>query len=269
MCTEMASRISSLQVETDEARLLNVAVKPASTLQQAPWWVKIPKRLTWLNLPDGINHDQRDKDLARMGILNRPPPPPPDSYGIRTPSPEYSPRKRRRRDRVREWQDDYGSYGDWDNSYAHLAEPPLSWPMDVQEDVPVDGGRGSSMMSLLQVVEDDMRVQLGPPPQLTWPKNREVFVTYPSRPDVEYRTPLLPRPPMMLDMMPNNSVPRHYIPPIRPVFPAKLPPLRFDSNDSHTRLTVPPIETNVPAIQPQQMDMEPDGPVPQTSPPLL
>ena len=184
MCTDIASRISSLQLETDEARLLNVGVKPASTLQQAPWWIKIAKHLTLLNLPDGVNDDQRDKDLARIGILHRPPLPPPESYGIRTPSPEYVPRKRRRRDRVREWQDGYATYADWDDSYAHLAEPPPAWEMDVREEEIGDGG--SSMMSLLQVVEDDMKMQLGPPPQLTWPKNQEPFVPMSYPPQTGY-----------------------------------------------------------------------------------
>jgi len=77
MCTDIISRISSLQVEMDKARLLNIGVKPASTLQQAPLGIKIPKQFIWLNLPDGVNDDQWDKDLARMGILNRPPAPNP------------------------------------------------------------------------------------------------------------------------------------------------------------------------------------------------
>ena len=134
MCTDIASRISSLLVETDEARLLNVGVKPTSTLQQAPWWIKIPKQFTWLNLPDGVNDDQRDKDLVRMGILNLSSCHTPDSSNLRTPSPEFIPRKRRRRDHVREWHDDFTASGDWDNSYAHLAEPTTSWSIDVPKD---------------------------------------------------------------------------------------------------------------------------------------
>ena len=272
MCTDISSRISSLQVETDKARLLNVGIKPASTLQQAPWWIKIPKRLTWLNLPDGVNDNQRDKDLARMGILNRPPSP--ASYGIRTPSPDYVPCKRRRR-RMREWQDDYAIHGDWDDSYAHLAEPPPSWEMDLRDEV-VDvsnGDAGSSMMSLLQVVEDDMRMQLGPPPQLTWPKNREPFVpmTYPPRPDMEYRAPLLPRPPMMPpDTMagPNGFVQRPFIPPLRPAPPPMLPPLRLDSNDGHAKLTVPPMEINPSASSTHQIDIHPESSLTQTTAPL-
>src|SRR5271167_3636065 len=70
MCEDISSRISSLQVENDEARLLNVGVRPSSSLQQAPWWIKIPKRFTWLNLPDGVTDDQKDKDLARMEFLS-------------------------------------------------------------------------------------------------------------------------------------------------------------------------------------------------------
>src|SRR5271167_4761995 len=96
MCEDISSRISSLQVENDEARLLNVGVRPSSSLQQAPWWIKIPKRFTWLNLPDGVTDNQRDKDLARMGITTHH-----HQYfdpiGIRTPSPEIAPRKRKKR----------------------------------------------------------------------------------------------------------------------------------------------------------------------------
>src|SRR5436305_7226145 len=94
MCENISSHISSLQVEQDDARSLIVGVRPSSSLQQAPWWVKIPKHFTWLNLPDGVNDDQRQKDFAKMGIEDQYS----DSLGIRTPSPDFLiPRKRKKR----------------------------------------------------------------------------------------------------------------------------------------------------------------------------
>jgi hypothetical protein len=171
---------------------------------------------------------------------------------------------------VRLWKVGYSTFSEWVKSYAHLAVPTPAWEMVVHEEEV--GYGGSSMMSLLQVVEDDMKMQLGPPPQLTWPKNQEPFVpiSYPPKPEMEYRAPLLPRPTMMpLDPMANGGfVPRHFIPPLRPA-PPTLPPLRLDSKDSHATLTVPPMETNPPTVPSQQMELHPQGSIPQTSAPLL
>src|SRR5579859_6795337 len=97
MCTELASQITRLTDENDQTRLLAVGVRPSSILQQAPWWVKNPKQHTWLNLPDGVNDDQRDKDLARMGINPHPRHQQSNAIGLRTPSPEDAHRKRKRK----------------------------------------------------------------------------------------------------------------------------------------------------------------------------
>ena len=127
------------------------------------------------------------------------------------------------------------------------------------------------MMSLLQVVEDDMRMQLGPPPQLTWPKNQGPYVPmYPPPADNGYRPPLLPRPTMMPpDTMTNNYIARPYVAPLRPAPPATLPPLRLDSNERNTKSTVSPMETPAPVFQLQQLDLHREGEVVQISPSLL
>ena len=170
MCEEISSHISSLQVEHDEARLLRVGVRPSSSLQQAPWWVKIPKRFTRFNLPHGVTDDQRDKDLARMGVTYQHDFPNPIS--IRTPSPDIVPRKRRKRhsdfeERKRSRRESYtpAEYDDLEDWYPHLSDVPSSVPQRFQKiQIQNDTGPMGSLTELLQVVEDDMRMQLEPPP---------------------------------------------------------------------------------------------------------
>lgn len=140
MCNDLASTISTLQVEQDEARLLKVGVRPSSALQQAPWWIKIPKQFTLLNFPDGANDDQRDKDLARMGIISRNQIS--DSVGIRTPSPDDVPLKRKRKhsnhdDRKRPRMesyisDDFLTQTEFDSRYLLLAGPTWTDPGKIQ-----------------------------------------------------------------------------------------------------------------------------------------
>src|SRR5271169_4556463 len=221
MCEEISSRISSLLVENDEARLLKVGVRPSSSLQQAPWWVKIPKRFTWLNLPDGVTDDQRDKDFAKMGITREYHSH--DPIGIRTPSPDLPPRKRRRRhsefdDKKRPRREEYISaeYDDFENRYPHLSGPPSAGLQRFQEiQVQNEGGPVGSLDVLLQVVEDDMRTQLEapplpplpPPPPPPPPPRLLPPMRYQNHPEPfdhmpyqfyaqEFKAPLLPRPKM-------------------------------------------------------------------------
>ena len=277
MCEEISSHISSLQVENDEARLLNVGVRPSSSLQQAPWWTKIPKRFTWLNLPDGVNDNQRDKDLARMGIITHHHHYP-DPIGIRTPSPEIAPRKRKRySDYDERKRSRYESYipaedyypPDFDDRYPHLSGPPSVIPYGYPETN--DRGRAGSLTSLLQVVEDDMRMYFNPPPPPPtsyWHPRPEPFnhLPYNYNPEPKYQAPLLPRPTMM---------PPEYFHPIQPIphrHPAQqvaiLPPLRLESSDGVARLTAqspvrnPPLLNNPLPIDHQRQLLPPIVPQP-------
>jgi hypothetical protein len=246
MCEEISSRISSLQVENDEARLLKVGVRPSSSLQQAPWWIKIPKRFTWLNLPDGVTDAQKDKDLARMGISQHYPIS--DTIGIRTPSPDIPHRKRKKRhsdfeERKRARRESYvpEEYDDFEDRYPHLSGPPFSSPHNYQEiHVQNDPEPTMSLDTLLQVVEDDMRIQLEPPHPYPYYQNHpEPFNHMPYQyAEPEFKAPLLPRPSMM---PPDSSIPGNFLPlqhPIRhPIQPATLPPLRLESSDGVARLS--------------------------------
>jgi hypothetical protein len=249
MCEEISSHISSLQVENDEARSLNVGIRPSSSLQQAPWWIKIPKRLTWLNLPDGVNDNQCDKDLARMGITTHHHQYP-DPIGIRTPSPEIATRKRKKRysDYDERKRGRYESYvpaedyypPDFDDRYPHLSGPPSAMPYGYPETN--EHGPAGSLSSLLQVVEDD--IYFNPPapapplPTPYWHAHPEPFNHLPYNNSAEpgFRAPLLPRPTMMPPdyYQHPQPTPHHY--PVQEQ-PAILPPLRLESRDGVARLT--------------------------------
>ena len=273
MCEEISSHISSLQVENDEARLLNVGVRPSSSLQQAPWWIKIPKRCTWLNLPDGVTDSQCDKDLAKMGItthyrqyL--------DPIGIRTPSPEISPRKRKKRysdydERKRSRYESYvpaeGYYPpEFDDRYPHLSGPPLAMLYGYQE----TNGRGpaGSLNSLLQVVENDMRMHFNPPPPPLpppyWHTHPEPFNHLPYNYSVEseFRAPLLPRPTMMPPDHFHSPLPVPHHHPIQQ--PATLPPLRLESSNGVARLTAQLHAPNPPPMDHRRQPLPPIVPQP-------
>jgi len=223
MCTELSSQITRLTSENDLARSLAVCVRPDSSLQQAPWWVKNPKQYTWLNLPDGVNDDQRDKDLTRMGISPHPRRQKQSTIGLRTPSPEDGHRKRKRKhhhdrdDRKRSRREFYPYLDQREEEYIHppQIEDEISvgqwtnpWSTLPRTDQRYDNGSSTAMLSsLLDVVQEDMRYYTGaPPPPPPPPVNRlslqdssMPFKQHPLQAGKRftYHAPLLPRPSMM------------------------------------------------------------------------
>src|SRR5579859_2431247 len=258
MCSELASQITRLTNENDEARSLEVSVRPNSSLQQAPWWVKNPKQYTWLNLPDGVNDDQRDKDLARMGINPHSRHHNPSTIGLRTPSPEDSHRKRKRKhhhdhaDRKRSRKEYHPD--------VNQREPEYMPPAQFEEDASMslwttpwsavsrtrsrlgdrkprleDGGSEDMMTSLLDVVQEDMRYYMEPPPppSSNWLSLPDASMPFKQHPlqlvrRFTHHAPLLPRPSAMppeqfIETFYPQS-PRHVsLPPPPPVPPPLLP----------------------------------------------
>lgn len=273
MCRSLASRISHLQSENDEARLVSVGVRPSSTLQQAPWWIKMPKQFTWLNLPDGVNKAQREKDLEEMGLLRKRPV---LDLGLRTPSPEGCRKKRKRKERDEEHEVD--SALDFEDTYPHLWGGPWTVPPpNVNGTTHMESGT-ESMNSLLEVVEGDMHMQYLAP--------RQVSTTQPEMANpasaqyrTEYRPPLLPRPTMMPpdNLIASNRLMSHSVPYIPSKPPPILPALRLptgglvsDRRPSNINLPQPPevnepflpISHSQPIVSPKPSDHKVDPPHP-------
>lgn len=198
MCHDLSSTISQLQRENDEAQSLTVGVRPSSTLQQAPWWVKIPKQFTWLNLPDGVTDDQSDKDLSRMGIQLKPVATVPH-LGLRTPSPETESRKRKRDHEYQHKQSrEERRHFTLAEAIATSAQyepmqsppPPPYWnqwseSMSSFHEHPTWQPPNTSMMdSLLRVVEEDTRTHLVPPLLPPLPHRPPQLFTYNPLPNM-------------------------------------------------------------------------------------
>jgi hypothetical protein len=266
MCTHLSSSISQLLRENDEARALNVGVRPSSTLQQAPWWFKIPKQFTWVNLPDGVNENQAEKDIAKICRNRREST---EEVESRTPSPEPErmSRKRKRRDEEREQRREETLY------YRNLAifDDSNNWSID-------DFDR---MGSLLRAVSDEAMAER----HFAMPRG-------PSRPVQPFSYhPSVPQPMPPLDPYMGTPrgftrspdpywTPRHFAPSIQPPWPTistsqsllprppqmpypypselpygqvgNYPPIHFPTNDRRSDMgsDYPP---------PQHMDDRPDN----------
>jgi hypothetical protein len=246
MCSDLAERITRLQTENDDARSLNVGVRPSSALQQAPWWVKIPKQYAFLNVPDGVNDDQRNKDLARMGLQSLPRQP--NTLGIRTPSPDNPSRKRKskhtdREDTKRPRRDPYISHEwreptfdeprDYFNDWQQPPPLPPPWgrepPPPPRYERPYEHPRPSaSMPSLLQAVEQEM-----------WTQEQQVYVPQYMESRPTYSWPEIVPGPLPELFPPRVAAWARSLPPPPPQLPQLLPRIQNVEHTLPSMQTIP------------------------------
>jgi hypothetical protein len=268
MCEDLTFQITKIRQEAKTWRTTSLGVKPSTQPQQAPWWHKIPPKLTWMNLPLSATEDQLSKDLAKMG-LKRHAETEEAEAGSRTPSlgegGQGRKRRRRQQTEVETEEEDLGGKGrgeverQFDDRFPHLDGPPEPARQVFVED---NSAQNAGMDTLLEIVKGDIQLlqahpaaQPGPyypeppvPPTQFFPQlNQHLQPPFsapsstppahqPLPPDLQQ--PLLPRPQMM-----PADLSRPYLPPIQTFVPKHFPrhpppqivPLRLDENNPATQ----------------------------------